>query len=255
MFKVIKYVIVDILRNKFIFGYTIFLLVVSLSIFSLEDNAAKGLLSLLNIILIIIPLVGLIFSTIYVYNSGKFIELLISHPVKRTNLLFSIYTGICSSLIIAFLIGTGIPVILLEGSPTAYAMVFTGIFLTAIFSSLAILGSVITRDKTKGIGIAILIWLTTTLLFDGLLLLLMFQFSDYPLEKAMILLSSLNPVDLARIVILLKMDIAALMNYTGAIFNQFFGTNTGLIYSCFIMLLWIFIPLIVALKKFRKKDL
>jgi Cu-processing system permease protein len=255
MFKVIKYVIVDILRNKFIFAYTLFLLVVSFSIFNLEDNAAKGLLSLLNIILIIVPLVGIIFSTIYVYNSEKFIELLVSQPVKRTALLASIYTGVCCSLIISFLIGTGLPAILLEGSETAYAMTLTGVLLSAVFSSLAILGSVITRDKTKGIGIAILIWLTSTLLYDGILLLVMFQFGDYPLEKAMILLSSLNPVDLARIIILLKMDIAALMSFTGAIFNQFFGTNTGLIYSWAIMVLWVFVPLGIALKKFRKKDL
>ncbi len=255
MFKVIKYVIVDILRNKFIFAYTIFLLVVSLSIFNLEDNAAKGLLSMLNIILIMVPLVSLMFSTIYMYNSGKFLELLVSQPIKRTKLLLSLFVGICSSLLIAFTLGIGIPVILLEGSPTAYMMVLSGLILTTIFVSLAILGSVITRDKTKGIGMAILIWLTSTLLFDGLLLMVMFQFSDYPLEKLMIFLSSLNPVDLARILILLKMDISALMSYTGAVFNQFFGTNFGILYSLTIMIVWIIFPLIIALRKFKKKDL
>ena len=134
-------------------------------------------------------------------------------------------------------------------------MVLSGLILTTIFVSLAILGSVITRDKTKGIGMAILIWLTSTLLFDGLLLMVMFQFSDYPLEKLMIFLSSLNPVDLARILILLKMDISALMSYTGAVFNQFFGTNFGILYSLTIMIVWIIFPLIIALRKFKKKDL
>lgn len=246
---------VDILRSKVIIAYTIFLLAISLSIFNLEDNAAKGLLSLLNIILIIVPLVSLIFSTIYMYNANEFIELLVSQPIKRTRLLLSLYTGVCLSLLIAFFIGAGIPVILLEGSPTAYMMTFTGLALTAIFVSLAILGSIITRDKAKGIGIAILLWLYFSLLYDGLLLLTMFQLSDYPLEKPMIILCSLNPVDLARVLILLKMDISALMGYTGAIFNEFFGTNTGIIYSAFIMLLWIIFPLIIAMRKFRRKDL
>lgn len=246
---------VDILRSKVIIAYTIFLLAISLSIFNLEDNAAKGLLSLLNIILIIVPLVSLIFSTIYMYNANEFIELLVSQPIKRTRLLLSLYTGVCLSLLIAFFIGAGIPVILLEGSPTAYMMTFTGLALTAIFVSLAILGSIITRDKAKGIGIAILLWLYFSLLYDGLLLLTMFQLSDYPLEKPMIILCSLNPVDLARVLILLKMDISALMGYTGAIFNEFFGTNTGIIYSDFIMLLWIIFPLIIAIRKFRRKDL
>ena len=189
------------------------------------------------------------------YNANEFIELLVSQPIKRTRLLLSLYTGVCLSLLIAFFIGAGIPVILLEGSPTAYMMTFTGLALTAIFVSLAILGSIITRDKAKGIGIAILLWLYFSLLYDGLLLLTMFQLSDYPLEKPMIILCSLNPVDLARVLILLKMDISALMGYTGAIFNEFFGTNTGIIYSDFIMLLWIIFPLIIAIRKFRRKDL
>lgn len=255
MFKVIKYVMVDILRSKVAAAYTIFLLAISLSIFNLEDNSAKGLLSMLNIILIIVPLVSLIFSTIYMYNSVEFIELLLSQPIQRKNLLISIYSGICLSMIIAFAIGAGIPMILLEGSATAYVMTITGIALTAIFVSLAILGAVITRDKAKGIGIAIMMWLFFSLLYDGLILLIMFQFSDYPLEKAVVVFCSLNPVDLARILILLKLDISAMMGYTGAIFNQFFGTSVGVIYSASVMLLWIIIPLIIALKKFTKKDL
>jgi len=255
MFKVIKYVMVDILRSKVAAGYTIFLLAISLSIFNLEDNSAKGLLSMLNIILIIIPLVSLIFSTIYMYNSAEFIELLLSQPIQRRKLLLSIYAGICLSMMIAFTIGVGIPMILLEGSITAYVMTLTGMALTAVFVSLAVLGAVITRDKAKGIGIAIMMWLFFSLLYDGLILLLMFQFSDYPLEKAMIFFCSLNPVDLGRILILLKLDISAMMGYTGAIFKDFFGSSSGVVYSGFVMMLWIILPLIIALKKFTKKDL
>jgi len=255
MFKVIKYVMVDILRSRIAAAYTVFLLAISLSIFNLEDNSAKGLLSMLNIILIIVPLVSLIFSTIYMYNSVEFIELLLSQPIKRRMLLVSMYAGICFSLIIAFAIGAGIPMILLEGSITAYVMTVTGFALTAIFVSLSVLGSVITRDKAKGIGIAIMMWLYFSLLYDGLILLIMFQFSDYPLEKAVVVFCSLNPVDLARIVILLKLDISAMMGYTGAVFNDFFGTAKGTIYSGGILLVWMLAPLLIALKKFNSKDL
>jgi Cu-processing system permease protein len=255
MLKVIKYVMVDILRSKIALAYTIFLLAISLSIFNLEDNSSKGLLSMLNIILIIIPLVSLIFSTIYMYNSAEFIELLLSQPIQRKKLLLSIYSGICLSLIIAFAIGAGIPMILLEGSVTSYVMTLTGFVLTAIFVSLSVLGAVITRDKAKGIGIAIMMWLYFSLLYDGLILLIMFQFSDYPLEKAMIAFSSLNPVDMARILILLKLDISAMMGYTGAIFNEFLGTRGGIIFSTFVMVLWILIPLLISLKRFKTKDL
>src|SRR6478735_4099475 len=108
MRKIVKYVIIDILRNRIVLGYTIFLLVISLSVFNLEDNAAKGLLSLLNIILIVVPLLSIIFSTIYVYNSSEFIELLVSQPIKRTTLLTSIYTGLTGALMLAILVGIGL---------------------------------------------------------------------------------------------------------------------------------------------------
>lgn len=255
MIKIIKYVMVDILRSKVIIAFTLVLFIISLSIFNLEDNAAKGLLSLLNIILLIVPLVSLIFSVIYMYNSAEFVELLVSQPIKRTKILLSFYIGVCCSLLTAFLIGVGIPAIVFEGSPTAYMMTLAGILLTCIFVSLAILGSVVTRDKAKGIGIGVLMWLYFTLIYDGLLLLAMFQFSDYPLEKPMMIFCSLNPVDLARVFILLKMDIAALMGYTGAIFSEFFGTLAGIIYAVSIILLWIIVPMLVALKKFKSKDL
>lgn len=39
----------------------------------------------------------------------------------------------------------------------------------------------------------------------------------------MIVLSALNPIDLGRILVLLKMDVAALLGYTGAVFRQFLG--------------------------------
>src|SRR6187455_3349990 len=98
MFKIIKYVIVDILRSRIILAYTFFLLAISLSIFNLEDSPAKGLLSMLNIILIVVPLVSLIFSTIYMYNSVEFIELLLSQPIRRSYLLLSVSAGLVLSL-------------------------------------------------------------------------------------------------------------------------------------------------------------
>ena len=97
MKKIVKYVITDILRNKIVLVYTLFLLAASFSVFSLEDNSSKGLLSLLNIILIVVPLVSIIFATIYVYNSAEFIELLVSQPLKRKTIWLSLFTGLAKN--------------------------------------------------------------------------------------------------------------------------------------------------------------
>ena len=255
MKKLVKYVIIDILRNKIVLGYTLFLLVVSLSVFNLEDNSAKGLISLLNIILIIVPLLCIIFATIYVYNSAEFIELLVSQPVRRTTLLLSIYTGLTVSLMLALVVGVGVPVLLYDASPVGLMLLIAGLLLTAVFTGLALLASVLTRDKAKGIGLSILLWFYFAIIFDGLILFILFQFADYPLEKFSIGMTALNPIDLSRILVLLKMDVSAMMGYTGAVFKQFFEGSYGYIFIAGVMLVWICSPVALAVNRFNKKDL
>ncbi len=255
MNKIIKYVIVDILRNKIVIAYTLFLLMISLGVFNLDDNPEKGLLSLLNLVLIIVPLVSIIFSTIYIYNSSEFIELLVSQPLKRRKIWISLFSGLGGSLGLAVLTGVGIPIMLYSSNITGFVMLGMAILLTIIFVSIAMLAAIITRDKAKGIGVSILLWLYFSLLFDGLALFILFQFQDYPMEKAMVVMSGLNPIDLGRILILLKMDISALMGYSGAIFKDSFGSGLGFALALFIMFLWVIVPNWLSLRKFSRKDL
>lgn len=255
MNKIIKHVISDILRNKIVIVYTLFLLASSLTVFSLEDNNSKGLLSLLNIILLVVPLVSIIFSTIYVYNSAEFIELLVSQPLKRKAIWLSIFSGLAISLSLAFFIGAGLPILLYQANMIGITMILSGMALSVIFVAIALFATVYTRDKAKGIGAAIMLWLYFSLLFDGFVLFLLFQFSDYPLEKPMIGVSALNPIDLTRILILLQLDVSAMMGYTGAVFQDFFGTYPGLVFSCIVLLVWIILPVWGSMRKFNSKDL
>ncbi len=255
MKKITKYVFADIARNRIVLGYTGLLLLISFSVFSLEDNSAKGMLSLLNLVLILVPLVSIIFSTIYIYNSAEFIELLVSQPLRRKQIWASLFAGLAGSLSVAFLIGVGLPVALMAPSQTGLVMTLIGWILTIIFVGIAMLAAVYTRDKAKGIGVAIFLWLFFSLIFDGLILLLMFQFQDYPLEKFMIAASALNPIDLSRIIILLQMDISALMGMTGALFRDFFGSAGGILLASVVLLLWAAGSFWLSLRRFSRKDL
>jgi len=114
---------------------------------------------------------------------------------------------------------------------------------------------VLTRDKAKGIGLAILLWFYFTIIFDGIVLLVLFQFSDYPMEKLLVVLSCLNPVDMARILILLKLDVSALMGATGAVFRDFLGDTGGVLLGIVTLLVWMIAPLWLSVRKFNRKDL
>jgi Cu-processing system permease protein len=236
-------------------GYTLFLLIASMSLFNMEENSSKAMLSLLNVVLIIVPLISLIFSTIHYYNSYEFIELMLSQPMSRTKILLSEYGSVSFSLLFSFLIGVGVPVLIYSFDATGMAMLFTGSALTMIFSSIAFFASVKSRDKARGIGSVLLLWFYFALIYDGLILMILFTFSDYPLEKLTLLLSALNPIDLGRIFIMLKMDISALMGYTGALYKDFFGSGSGIMFTIGIMLLWAIIPLWLTVRAFKRKDL
>jgi Cu-processing system permease protein len=255
MFKISKYVLYDILRNKVVLAYTVFLFVVSMSLFQMEENSGKAVLSLLNIVLIVVPLVSMVFSTIHWYNSYEFIELILTQPISRRKVLLGEYAGISSSMVTGFLIGTGLPVVFYNFNSTGLALILIGCLLTLVFTSVAFLASVKSKDKARGIGSALLLWFYFALIYDGLLLLVLFSFSDYPLEKLTLVLSSLNPIDLGRIYLMLQLDVSALMGYTGATYKDFFGSNMGLFYTLGIMMIWIVVPLLLAVRSFNRKDL
>lgn len=236
-------------------AYTLFLLVISLSFFQMEANSGKAVLSLLNVVLIVVPLISLVFSTIHWYNSYEFIELMLTQPISRKKVLLSEFSGIASSLVTAFLIGVGLPVLIYNPDNIGLALIIVGTLLTLSFTSIAFLASVKSKDKSRGIGIALLLWFYFALIYDGLVLMILFSFSDYPMEKITLLLSSLNPIDLGRIYLMLQMDISALMGYTGATYKEFFGSNIGLFYTIGIMFIWIIVPIMLAVRSFNKKDL
>lgn len=69
--------------------------------------------------------------------------------------------------------------------------------LMVIFITIAFLACAITHDKSKGIGVSVMLWLYFALLFDGLVLFLLFQFADYPIEHFMIGIAMLSPIEMA----------------------------------------------------------
>lgn len=235
--------------------YLGFLLLSTIAMYQLDSDPSKVILSLLNILLMVVPLVSVVFTTIHFYNSYEFMELMLAQPVNRRSVFLGQFAGIAVSLSLAFLVGVGLPVILYGSDSTGITLLYSGVLLTLVFVSLAFLASVMTRDKAKAIGIALLIWFYCALIYDALLLWVIYNFGEYPLEKPLLALIALNPVDLARVMMLLKLDISALMGYTGAFYKSFFGSSMGILFSITILMMWVIIPLIVAMRIFKKKDI
>ncbi len=255
MNRIIKYVFYDILRTRFIIFYTVFLLICTFALFQVDSDFGKVVLSLMNVVLMAVPLVSVVFTTIHFFNSYEFIELMLAQPINRRSIFLSEYLAVASSLCLAYVVGIGFPFLLYGAWQPIATLLITGVFLTLVFVSLAFFSSVLTRDKAKAIGIALLFWFYFSLIYDGILLWVVYTFSDYPLEKLTLALIAFNPVDLARIIMLLQLDISALMGYTGAFYKNFFGSNLGIIFSISLLMLWVLWPVLWAMRIFGRKDL
>lgn len=255
MIRIIRYVFYDLMRTRFVVFYTVFLFVSTFAMYQLDTDAGKVVLSLMNVVLMVVPLVSIVFASIHFYNSYEFIELMLAQPVNRRIVFLSEYLAVAFSLSVALLTGMGIPMLWFGVSYAGVTLLYAGVMLTWVFVSLAFLSAVLTRDKAKAIGVALLFWFYFSLIYDGLVLWIIYTFMDYPLEKITLVLISFNPVDLARIVLLLQLDISALMGYTGAFYKAFFGSSTGILFSSSILFVWMLLPLSLSLRIFDRKDL
>lgn len=259
MLKILKYSFFDLIRSRWSIIYFLFYFVTGMVLLYLSNDVSKAVVSLMNITFILTPLIGTIFGVMNFYNSREFIELLLAQPVPRKNIFLGMFLGISLSLSLSLFLGMGLPFVIYGVFFTGQVMslvflLLSGIFLTFIFTALAFYIALVNENKLKGFGMAILVWLFMAFIYDGVFLLLLIFLQEYPIEKFAIALSLFNPIDLSRILIMLKLDISALMGYTGAVFNKFFGNNSGILISITALTVWTLLPLILILKKSAKKD-
>ncbi len=249
----------SLLRGKWVIGYGLIFLVLTDTLLRFGGGGAETLLSLSNVMLLFVPLVGMIYGILYIYQSREFVELLLTQPINRGVLYWGLFLGISTPLMAAFIIGSMLPlgwhgILMIDGMASVIVLALGGI-LTLIFASLGfVFGLMFYEDKIKGFGFTIVVWLFLAILYDGLVLMLVFLFGDYPLENFVIAVSMLNPIDLARIMVMLEFDVSALMGYTGAVFNRFFGTAMGISVASAMLLVWLAVPSWIGLNVFRKKD-
>jgi len=257
--KVMRYELSDVLRSRWLVIYTLFFLVVTDSLLRFTAGGANAEVGLLNVVLVIIPLVSIVFGTMHRYNAREFTELLLAQPISRRRLFGGQYLGLAVPLSLGFVAGVCLPLILhgfddAQQRRTLATLLGVGVVLTFSFSGLAFAIALRLEDKARGLGAAIAVWLLTTVLYDGFVLLLGSMFADYPLEKPLLALMLLNPVDLGRVLMLLELDVSALMGYTGASLKSFFGSSGGMALAVSALLLWAAVPPLAALHLFRRKD-
>jgi Cu-processing system permease protein len=159
-----------VLRSRWILLYGIFFLLLTDLLFRFGGSGERVILSLLNVVLIGIPLVSVVLGAMYMYASREFTELLLAHPVRRRSLFLGLFAGLALPMSAAFALGTALPYLAHGGGGgrvgAAPFLLGTGVALTLVFTALAFLVAVVTEDRIRGLGLCLgagspLPWSTT----------------------------------------------------------------------------------------------
>ncbi len=259
MFKILKYSLYDLARSGWSYLYLLFYALIGFVLLFLSPNLSKAVLTLMNVVILLVPLIGTVFGVMYYYNSKEFSTLLLALPIKRSTIFIGQYLGIALSLSLSLFIGLGLPFLIYglfqsDAILDFATLLLLGVFLSFIFSGLSYNAAMFFDNRIKGFGFAILVWLFFAVIYDGIFLIILTQFNEYPLDQFSLVVSIINPIDLSRIMMLLKLDISALMGYTSALFKHFFGSNLGSFIAMGILIIWSVIPVLILKAKSSRKN-
>lgn len=249
----------EALRGRWLIGLAIALAGAGEMLIRFGGGGATTIVSLLDVVLIVTPLAALVVGTMQVHNAREITELFLAQPIARRRLFIGLYLGTALPLAAALTIGLLAPFAWhgLLFSPLTASLLRLG----AATAALAMIGSAVAfvvalkaDDRVRALGFALGGWLIGAVLWDGVILLLALLFGDRPVEIPLLVALAFNPIDLARVLLLLGTDAAALFGYTGAVVQHTMGTAAGHALLITALALWLALPLWFAARTFDHKD-
>ena len=255
----------DRMRNRWVLAVALVFAVFSLVItyFGGAQQGQVGLrsieftiASLVSLVIYLIPLIALLlgFDAVVGERERGSLDLLLALPITRFELLLGKYLGLACALTLSTVAGFALDAVLLYrqfGWPGLYhylGFMVSSVLLGLAFLSLALLLSVLTRERTRASGLAIALWFVFVLVFDLLLLGLLVASGGEFGGQALAYVLLLNPADVFRILNVFSLDqMRSLYGLTSIV--PLALANPWLMGGA--MLAWITAPLALATWRFR----
>jgi Cu-processing system permease protein len=251
-----KYGFKNQFRSRWLLVYTLFYFGVAYALLQFGGDSKRAVASLINIVILFNPSVSILYSTVYWYASSNYNHLLLIQPVSRFQVFLSTWLSISLGLSGAFILGIGLS--FFAGgifSIDILHLALAGMLLNFIFSVLGILCAVIFSDRMRGIAASLGLWLYFSIVHDGILFLMLSALRNYPIEKPAFFMMALNPIDLSRLYLLFRFDLAALMGYTGSLLQKMTESFWGVLVLTLGLSIWIALPAWITAHIFNRRDL
>ena len=257
------------LETRWLFGFTVMFaaLVLGLSYFGLVQGREVGFqgfarttLSLMNLVLLVVPLGALLLGVTSLAGAGDTLPLLLAQPVSRTEVLAGKYAGLGAALTVAQALGFGaggVVVALNAGTdqlPGFLALTALSMALGWLHLAAALCIGALWPDRLKATSIALLLWLVLVVAYDLAVLGATTMLSGLPLESVLFPALLLNPVDLARVLITIAVGSGALFGPTSAVLVHLFGPASGVALGVAVLAIETAVPLAIGARVFRRRD-
>lgn len=212
--------------------------------------------SLVSLVIYLVPLIAVIlgYDAIVGEKERGSLELLLSMPITRFEILLGKFLGLSAALAVATALGFGaglLPLTAQLGVDDLYhyaGFVGSAILMGMAFLSLALWLSVIAQDRMRASGMAIAMWFFFVLIFD-LLLMGLLVLSNGSLGSGLFAgLLMLNPADVFRLLNIFNSQQVQTMYGLATVMPDSL-TNPAVLLS--IMLGWIVAPFLLANWRFK----
>lgn len=248
-------------RNKWLAIYALaFFAFTGLITYMGGSDPLSASMSLLNLVLLSVPLFTMMFGSISFTESLPFHDVLIAQPISRRDIYLGKWIGLGGGLSASYVIGMGLGLLFTinfsgSGIKSAVLLLFLGVLLTLAFLGIAFYVVNVLSKREVIFATVLVLWFVFFILYDLLVMAVAVVFEDYPLAWPMLMMVCFNPIDLVRLILLLQTDASAMMGYSEAIFQKYLGSGVGIAIGTTCLLLWIAIPTWRGLRRFERKDM
>lgn len=258
----------DRIRNRWVLAIAVVFTVLALVIayFGAAQQGSVGyrgieitIASLVSLVIYLVPLIALIlgFDAVVGERERGSLDLLLSMPITRLELLLGKFFGLSAALSFSTVAGFGVAGMVLAPGMSMNALfhylgfILSSILLGMSFLSLAVTVSVVANDRTSASGIAIALWFFLVLVFDLILLGVLVATGGELGTLASNLfpyLLLLNPADIFRILNIFTLEEVRTLYGLATVFPA--QLSNPWLLGC-VMVLWIVAPLSFATWRFK----
>jgi Cu-processing system permease protein len=227
------------------------------------QDFSRVAVSLVQMVLLLVPLAALVFGALSLTPDRGGAELMYAQPVSRSVILIGRMLGVWLALSAAELIGFGMAGLIVqwhagfEGLSRYGALVLTAIGITGVFLAIAaMLASRNAGRRTRVLASALVVWFTAVVVYDVAAIAAASLLGSAAASRLLIVATLINPVDAARTGALLAIEGTGAF---GAASLALLRVTNGVGGAAALILLslafWLFAPMGVAARTLSRTDI